>query len=180
MTAPTPNPVTKVVVDAVEQVVQNGMTVWRIRCTRTHEDGTELPTMHVLPVDALEWRAAEYGIDPTDLDTLVDIVLAEPFLNQRDFPSGEALWDAPTVEDAKTAHVARCARAKLAVRMSTRGKGHPLNEIKKRPNIDPVRMAVKTIDVAVSRHHEGVEILPVHLARALTALTQSARQQPES
>lgn len=44
-----------------------------------NDDGTTTMMLHVFPPDTLEWRAAEYGIDPTDLDTLLDIVLNEPF-----------------------------------------------------------------------------------------------------
>lgn len=38
-------------------------------------DGTRV--RHVFPPDALHWRAAEYGIDPQDAHTLLDIILHE-------------------------------------------------------------------------------------------------------
>lgn len=77
---------------------------------------------HCFPKDIFEWRAAEYDIDPTDMDTLVDIVLAEPFLEDSDYVEGEGLFDAPTLEGARLAHKARCARGKLRGRITTRGK----------------------------------------------------------
>lgn len=75
---------------------------------------------HCFPKDTLEWRAAEYGLNPADTTTLLDIVLAEPFLTPADHLPGESLHDAPTIEAARTAHVARCAQAKLRGRVSTR------------------------------------------------------------
>ncbi|SDI50604.1 hypothetical protein SAMN05421505_16112 [Sinosporangium album] len=35
---------------------------------------------HAFPHSAFEWRCAEYGLDPDDLDTLLDVVLYEPYL----------------------------------------------------------------------------------------------------
>lgn len=77
---------------------------------------------HCFPKDIFEWRAAEYDIDPTDMDTLVDIVLSEPFLNDSDYTAGETLHDAPDLTTAREAHKSRCARGKLRGRITTRGK----------------------------------------------------------
>lgn len=77
---------------------------------------------HCFPKDIFEWRAAEYGIDPTDMDTLIDIVLSEPFLQDDDYVIGEGLHDAPSVEIAREAHKSRCAKGKLRGRITTRGK----------------------------------------------------------
>ncbi|MYS15161.1 hypothetical protein [Streptomyces sp. SID4982] len=41
---------------------------------------------HIFPKETLEWRAAEYGIDPTDIEQLLDIVLHEPFAPHPDDP----------------------------------------------------------------------------------------------
>ena len=77
---------------------------------------------HCFPKDIFEWRAAEYGIDPTDMDTLIDIVLSEPFLGDSDYLPGETLYDAPDIDTARNAHKSRCARGKLRGRITTRGK----------------------------------------------------------
>lgn len=77
---------------------------------------------HCFPKDIFEWRAAEYGIDPSDMDTLIDIVLSEPFLVESDYSSGESLHDAPSIAAARTAHLARCVQGKLRGRITTRGK----------------------------------------------------------
>ncbi|WP_433235560.1 hypothetical protein ACQPYK_25555 [Streptosporangium sp. CA-135522] len=36
--------------------------------------------MHIIPHSTWEWRCAEYGVDPNDMDTLLDIVLHEPWI----------------------------------------------------------------------------------------------------
>lgn len=58
----------------------------------SHNDGAEpmwgvaqvLPNgesnLHIFPHSTLEWRSAEYGIDPEDIDTLLDVILHEPFI----------------------------------------------------------------------------------------------------
>lgn len=65
------------------------------------DDGVERRYAHVMPKDTIEWRAAEYGLDPdADLDTIQDIILHERF---SEIPPGRGLYDAPTVEDARAA-----------------------------------------------------------------------------
>lgn len=110
---------------------------------------------HVFPADTLAWRAAEYGIDPTDTQTLLDIVLHEPFLPDLDDPEAAAadpaakagmtvparkangrtrkgdpepvrLRNANTIADARTAHLMRINAIKDTVRVNAPGgKGTP-------------------------------------------------------
>lgn len=62
---------------------------------------------HRFPVDTLEWRAAEYGLDPVvDADTLVDIVITEPHMDSPVDPA-LALHTAPTVAAAREHHLSR-------------------------------------------------------------------------
>lgn len=102
---------------------------------------------HCFPKDIFEWRAAEYDIDPSDMDTLLDIVLAEPFLTEADYSEGETLRDAPTLEEARQAHVARCSQGKLRGRVTTRGKisqpGGLLYRIKTESFMDPEALSLK-------------------------------------
>jgi hypothetical protein len=100
-------------------VTEGGQQLWAVDGTRT-ADGTEMRFRHEFPADTLEWRAAEYGIDPADTATLLDIVLAEPHLSEEDWAAGHRLHDAPDIETARRDHIARCARAKLRHRISTR------------------------------------------------------------
>lgn len=55
-----------------------------------YEDPDGQTRGHVFPKSTLAWRAAEYGIDPTDTDTLLDIVLHEPFAPHPDDPQTAA------------------------------------------------------------------------------------------
>lgn len=45
------------------------------------DDGTSKMVAQHIPADTFEWRAVEYGIDPTDMDTLIEIVIHEPYIN---------------------------------------------------------------------------------------------------
>jgi hypothetical protein len=72
--------------------------------------------VHTMPQDILEWRAAEYGIDPADTDTLLEIVLHEPHMRVTeetdDTPAryaddGPSLKEAVSTAAARTAHLAR-------------------------------------------------------------------------
>ncbi|MFI5473217.1 hypothetical protein ACIA6D_23625 [Streptomyces cacaoi] len=67
-----------------------------------------------MPTIALEWRATEYGIDPTDVDTLLDVILHEPHMQMADDGAGPRfaddgpdVWTAETADAARTAHLAR-------------------------------------------------------------------------
>lgn len=44
--------------------------------------------LNVFPHSQMEWRAAEYGIDPDDVETLLDVILHEPYIPKDDDPLG--------------------------------------------------------------------------------------------
>jgi hypothetical protein len=117
---------------------------WVVAVQRIHDDGSVEEGVHVFPADVLEWRAAEYDIDPSDVDTLLDIVLAEPYLTDGHWQAGSQLHDADTVEQARADHLARCAKAKLACRMSTRGKAaEPLRAVREQHAMHPEALEIK-------------------------------------
>lgn len=115
---------------------------WRIQTTdgdgRTHDT--------ILPQVTLAWRAAEYGIDPADTATLIDLILHEPFLPNLEDPNAAAadpaakagmtvparrangrtrkgdpepvrLHNANTIADARAAHLLRINAIKNTVRI---------------------------------------------------------------
>lgn len=43
-------------------------------------------TDHAFPHSALEWRVAEYGFDPDDVATILDVILYEPYIPDPDDP----------------------------------------------------------------------------------------------
>jgi len=106
-----------------------------------YEDPDGSTRAHVFPKNTLAWRAAEYGIDPADTATLLDIVLHEPFAPHPDDPRTAAedpvaaagltspapvargrvrkgdpvpttLYTAETTEKAREAHLLRIEYAK--------------------------------------------------------------------
>lgn len=106
---------------------------------------------HVFPKAALEWRAAEYGIDPADVDTLLDIVLHEQLLDDEEAATiGPDLFEAPSTERARQAHLARieaCKRGRERIVLD--GKNNPLDVIRARPGITEqgVREKRERVDV---------------------------------
>ncbi|WP_336214367.1 hypothetical protein [Nonomuraea sp. LPB2021202275-12-8] len=50
--------------------------MWGI--SRVRPDGA--PHIHIIPHSTFEWRCAEYGVPVDDMDTLLDIVLHEPWI----------------------------------------------------------------------------------------------------
>jgi hypothetical protein len=56
---------------------------WMVEATRA-SDGQKY--RHIFPKATLAYRAAEYGIDPADTDTLIDMILHEPFAASPDDP----------------------------------------------------------------------------------------------
>lgn len=64
-------------------------------------------------VDTLEWRAAEYDIDPADKDTLLDMVLSEPFLDPDPDDPTLSLFDAPDIGRARVHHLRKVAQVEV-------------------------------------------------------------------
>lgn len=68
---------------------------------------------HAFPLATLEWRAAEYGIDPADIDTLLHVILHEPHLTAPEENGGgprdksPTLWEATSTAQAHAAHMKR-------------------------------------------------------------------------
>lgn len=74
-----------------------------MRADVTRPDGSRC--QHTFPVDTLEWRAAEYGLDPSDVDTLLEVVLAEPHLDPDPDDTTRSLFEAATIEEAREHHL---------------------------------------------------------------------------
>jgi hypothetical protein len=67
------------------------------------------PVLHIFPLDALEWRAAEYDIPHTEVDLLLDFVLHEPYLTDE-----PVVHTAASPAAARVVHRERIAAAKAA------------------------------------------------------------------
>lgn len=139
--------VVSVVLTDVQQT-DNSITVMR---EITLNDGSVVSGKHVFPLDTLEWRAAEYGIDPADTETLIDIVIYEPFLDDPDDP-GMLLYEAPSVDEARDYHLDRVRAVKD--RTSTPARS-ARGFMEKKSGPDPIRERVKALSVI---NPEAIEI----------------------
>lgn len=123
---------------------------WEIRMIRA--DGN--PHVLVMPTTALEWRAAEYGIDPTDTDTLLEVLLHEPFMDQAEDEDGQRpgyadgsihLLTAENTTMAREAHLARVKGSR--VRIDVRGAaGLAPVRAGHRPDPDRIRSMREAVD----------------------------------
>lgn len=176
----------RTVTEVVTELIGTDSTpCWRVRSTnaqgRVHE--------HIFPEVTLTWRAAEYGIDPTDTATLLDIVLHEPFLPNLDDPDEATkdpaaragltvpartangrvrkgdpipvrLHNADTIEQARQAHLMRIDAVKNDVRVNApSGRQNPLQPILDTV-IDPVTVADYTTRVDAARRRLRGERIP--------------------
>lgn len=85
-----------------------------VRELPAEDGGTQLNLM-VIPEDAMEWRCAEYQIEPTDVDLLMDIILYEGFIPQ-DGTTPPLLLSASSIKAAQEEHVGRIIAVKQAIR----------------------------------------------------------------
>ena len=126
----------------------SGMACWEVAMVKP--DGAT--HIHLMPAATLEWRAAEYGIDPTDVDTLLDIILHEPHLPMVDdgqgpryTDNGPDLWQADNTDTAREAHLARIKTC--PVRIDVQGaRGLGAIRAGHRPDPDRLRAMREAVD----------------------------------
>jgi hypothetical protein len=134
---------------------------------------------YIFPQSTLEWRAAEYDIDPEDTEALLDIVLHEPFKApiNKDDPALAAgyvspavlaskgtrigdleattLFNAETVQDAREAHLLRIQHAKQnrvkIVPPKAKGKKDPLDKIRDKHKTRDSQVENKRVAVTKAR-----------------------------
>lgn len=83
--------------------------LWKVQLEAAGET-----SFHWFPPDTMEWRSAEYGIDPGDRETLLDVVLAEGWffdgIDPLEHPS--SLYNSETIDEARDFHLSRVAVVK--------------------------------------------------------------------
>lgn len=138
----------QVVVAVAEDTTTEGLELWRVKFERPDGSIRE----HIFPKMTLDARAAEYGISPEDVDTLLDVILAEPYIlhpgdarNHAADPAAKAghrvkaantvgavkkgqdvpawLFNADNIEQARQAHLARVAHCRASTVRIVRPKG---------------------------------------------------------
>ena len=130
----------KLIVTNVDRLAQASGDMWAVKYSVDTEGeegrlgqlmGEHTTFVHYFPVERISILVAEYGLDERDMETVVDIVLAEPFLDPND---GEpTLFSGESLSTIREAHHRRCARIKLSVRLSTRGIQNPIEMIRSTP-----------------------------------------------
>lgn len=109
-----------------KKVLEDGRVIWRVRYDATELGEGEYPTFyHHFPDDQIDYYMAAYGL--SDIQETLDIILADPF---HDEDIGIALMNSTDQVEERAAHRARCARAKLRVKLSSRGIENPLEMIR--------------------------------------------------
>jgi hypothetical protein len=152
-------------VESVEEQRHGDTDCWHV-VTRA-ADGHGLT--HVFPKATLEWRAAEYGIDLADTDTLLDVILHEQLLDEEEAASVPVdLFEAPSTARARAAHLARIGGCKeKRERIVLDGKSNPLDVIRARPGINTEAVRAKRELVDVHRWNRLYGGLPVPITNTL-------------
>lgn len=109
-------------------------------------------TEHRFPHDTLRWRAAEYGIDPLDSETLLRVVLHEPFIDTR-AENPEFLYNIDQ-GTARAAHLRKIDQVRAAGGGvdDPDGHGRTIHDHHAR-TFDPADHAAKTAAVANNRRN---------------------------
>lgn len=193
----------KVIIDSATREEKDG--VWRIAIREILEEGDELREAYrmvngvreafmetvgherdviiIRPIDSFAWRAAEYGIPRDDLNTLIDIVVCEGYISRQWWHDGPNLWNADTVEIARKRYLAEIVRIKLALRLSTRPSGkkpHPADPMRVLTDLHPADLALKSMQVILHRHREGVQSQDPHVAQALVNMERALAADPNT
>jgi hypothetical protein len=120
--------------------------LWVLHIQR--EDGAK--GVHMMPKFILDLRAAEYGVDPTDVDTLISMVVHEPYM-----PVEEATAENPTpiahllqVDSTVAAREAHLARIKnCPVQFEIKGsKGLDTLRKQHKPDLDRIKAHRELVD----------------------------------
>jgi hypothetical protein len=155
---------TRVVVQSV--TYREKPPCWEIVVHEHHDDRPDpAVVINVLPYEMPIWRAAEYGIDPGDLNTLVDIMLCERYADPAAMqPHTIPLFNRPTIAEAREEFLALIVATKLKYRISTRNA--EMNKIRQSTTVEPADLALKTMGVILHRHQSGTQVLDPDVAKA--------------
>lgn len=146
---------------------------WEIRWEEHHDDGSIQPVGLVTPLDTMEWRAAEYNIPANDINTLIDVMICERYMGPEVVSNEDTgLFNAPDIETARVAYLAKVAEIKLKYRITTRTKGGPLDTVRSLAEHDAERMAVKGLHVLLARHNNGAQVLDPAVHTVLASIQE--------
>jgi hypothetical protein len=138
-------------VEEVQEIQVGETPCWQVAMIRP--DGNRV--LHLMPRAVFDVRAAEYGVDPTDTDTLLTLVLHEPFMPMVDDPvtgpryedDGVILKNASSTSQALQAHLARVNKANVSL------------EVKNNKALDTIRRGYTPNQARIQRVREQVDVL---------------------
>lgn len=129
----------KMNVESAQSDIIGETEVWRIIIRNAAgNDGVT----HLFPKNTLDWRAAEYGIDPTDVDTLLDVILHEPHIPAADGPD---LWTADNTGHARAVHLARVEACPVRIDVKAAKALAPVRT-GHRPDVEQIRRMREQVD----------------------------------
>lgn len=157
-------------IDEVIDLVVGETPCWQVVLVRP--DGNKVN--HIMPQVILDNKAAELGMDPEDVDGLMEVILHEqhvPMIQDsatgpRFKDDGPTLLGAKSTAEAREAHLARCKNASVRITV----KGHKaLDRIRKnrKPDMKQFQAMRERVDVSRWRNHYGElpQIQAVNLKR---------------
>jgi hypothetical protein len=133
----------KLEIAEVQERLVGGTPCWLVIMNR--ENGLKMG--HLMPQEIIDNRAAEYGLDPADIDSILEIILHEEHLPMVEDPvtgtvkhedDDQVVTSAESTTQAREAHLARLKKSRVSVKV----KGSkPLDKIRKGHRSDPDRLA---------------------------------------
>lgn len=140
------------------KTLPNGVRLIVLEQEITLDDGSTIRGRHVFPDDTLEWRVAEYGMDPADPDPILEMVLWEPHLPEADQPE-LLLHDAPDIPTAREYHLKRISDFKgKGANPSHPGPPDPVRgQVVALSRMNPQAIEVKKVMVDEGRKARGKE-----------------------
>lgn len=107
---------------------------WHIQYTIDDDGGNEIIHSHIFPLETLDWRAAEYEIDPTDSHTLLHIVMMEPLEDVQVSGEEHYLWNLPVAQ----ARAEKLKRVELETRPDDPSQPKKISKANRQFTDDPV------------------------------------------
>lgn len=122
------------VTDAVLIGNADTSNVWIVGKEVVFDDGSVVRQAQAFSEDFLENLAAEYDLDTSDIDKLLEIVLYEPLIDDVDMSHPQSLYGAESVETAREFLLERVKRKRNGGKIKTRNR---------RSDEDPVAYPVR-------------------------------------
>jgi hypothetical protein len=110
--------------------------------------------LHIINKVTFDWRAAEYGVDPADVDTLLDICMHERHIPTRDQEQLDPklaakavpwLYEADNTADALKYHMTRLRAAPIQYSIKGNKALDPIRQSHK-PNHDRIKQIKEAVD----------------------------------